>query len=238
LEIGMLSSASGRWTQDGDSPVCESCGSPFSFFNRRHHCRKCGSLVCGDCSPHKRRALVQTEAESRICTICHNAFAYIDEIARARELPPEFEAEPSEPPPAAPVPNAALEPLAAPPRKAGSQAAPEPLKETNATNDAGPAEAPLREEDTVAHTDMVVTAVGQQPLAPQAAVTHQAAAAAAAPGPPVVDRAPSPPPAAAAGGGSTTAPGAPAAPHAQPARPPPAAAGAPAAPPPTLQGTF
>ena len=102
---GMLSSASGRWTQDGDSPLCESCGSPFSFFNRRHHCRKCGSLVCGDCSPHKRRALVQTEAESRVCTICHNAFAYIDEIARARELPPEFEAEPSEAPPAAAVPN-------------------------------------------------------------------------------------------------------------------------------------
>mmetsp|Transcript_23139 Transcript_23139/g.69312 ORF Transcript_23139/g.69312 Transcript_23139/m.69312 type:complete len:218 (+) Transcript_23139:351-1004(+) len=39
------------WTPDADANRCERCKVTFTMFNRRHHCRKCGKCVCGDCSP-------------------------------------------------------------------------------------------------------------------------------------------------------------------------------------------
>lgn len=40
-----------RWIEDSESAECLLCKSEFSFWwNRRHHCRRCGLLVCDDCS--------------------------------------------------------------------------------------------------------------------------------------------------------------------------------------------
>ena len=39
------------WIPDEASDFCSKCKSEFSFFNRRHHCRFCGSLLCADCCP-------------------------------------------------------------------------------------------------------------------------------------------------------------------------------------------
>ena len=41
----------------------------FTFFNRRHHCRGCGALVCGDCSP-TTRAIGDDGKPERICKTC------------------------------------------------------------------------------------------------------------------------------------------------------------------------
>lgn len=38
------------WQPDGDTASCVLCESTFTFFNRRHHCRKCGRVVCASCS--------------------------------------------------------------------------------------------------------------------------------------------------------------------------------------------
>lgn len=38
------------WQPDSSSLECSLCGSKFGLFNRRHHCRKCGKLICGSCS--------------------------------------------------------------------------------------------------------------------------------------------------------------------------------------------
>ena len=38
------------WIPDAMSAACLCCGEAFSFTNRRHHCRLCGTLVCGYCS--------------------------------------------------------------------------------------------------------------------------------------------------------------------------------------------
>lgn len=38
------------WIDDAFSKSCLQCGDPFTFINRKHHCRMCGQLVCGDCS--------------------------------------------------------------------------------------------------------------------------------------------------------------------------------------------
>mmetsp|Transcript_37933 Transcript_37933/g.52617 ORF Transcript_37933/g.52617 Transcript_37933/m.52617 type:complete len:485 (+) Transcript_37933:207-1661(+) len=38
------------WMDDKDVPGCVRCMQPFSIFNRKHHCRNCGLIVCYSCS--------------------------------------------------------------------------------------------------------------------------------------------------------------------------------------------
>lgn len=42
-----------RWQPDLEVSKCPICGTQFSFWYRKHHCRKCGRVVCASCSPHR-----------------------------------------------------------------------------------------------------------------------------------------------------------------------------------------
>lgn len=42
-----------RWQPDAEVTYCPICRAQFSFFVRKHHCRKCGRVVCNSCSPHR-----------------------------------------------------------------------------------------------------------------------------------------------------------------------------------------
>lgn len=42
-----------RWQPDAEVSRCPICGSNFNFWYRKHHCRKCGRVVCANCSPHR-----------------------------------------------------------------------------------------------------------------------------------------------------------------------------------------
>ncbi|KAL3479061.1 FYVE zinc finger-domain-containing protein [Aspergillus californicus] len=42
-----------RWQPDADVTECPICKTLFSFWYRKHHCRKCGRVVCSACSPHR-----------------------------------------------------------------------------------------------------------------------------------------------------------------------------------------
>lgn len=42
-----------RWQADSEVNECPICKRPFTWMFRRHHCRKCGRVVCNDCSPHR-----------------------------------------------------------------------------------------------------------------------------------------------------------------------------------------
>ena len=42
-----------RWQPDHEASRCPVCQTDFGFWNRRHHCRKCGRVVCAACSPHR-----------------------------------------------------------------------------------------------------------------------------------------------------------------------------------------
>ena len=61
------------WQEDG--PQCNQCQSEFSTINRKHHCRKCGDLVCVLCAPNDNQRPVPEFGymESvRVCLKCFN----------------------------------------------------------------------------------------------------------------------------------------------------------------------
>jgi hypothetical protein len=73
------------WRPDEDSDCCHICGNEFGFFNRKHHCRACGVIVCGSCSnmnkilpqdmvligaPEYVNEEVKQQIPQRICDIC------------------------------------------------------------------------------------------------------------------------------------------------------------------------
>jgi hypothetical protein len=39
-----------RWLDDDDVLSCLQCNKEFDFFNRKHHCRRCGGIFCSTCS--------------------------------------------------------------------------------------------------------------------------------------------------------------------------------------------
>eukprot|EP00039_Didymoeca_costata_P030595 m.30381 g.30381 ORF g.30381 m.30381 type:complete len:241 (+) comp8198_c0_seq1:241-963(+) len=39
------------WAPDESSTSCQICSDKFTLINRRHHCRRCGKLVCKKCAP-------------------------------------------------------------------------------------------------------------------------------------------------------------------------------------------
>eukprot|EP01038_Epipyxis_sp_PR26KG_P012646 gene12646-16955_t len=59
------------WVQDSGSDVCSVCEQKFTFFNRKHHCRKCGGLVCNEHSSHKEVIPhIHASNKQRICDHC------------------------------------------------------------------------------------------------------------------------------------------------------------------------
>jgi len=58
------------WLHDNMSNNCMLCNCGFTMVKRRHHCRKCGRLVCGPCSP-KKMVLENLGKAKRVCKNCY-----------------------------------------------------------------------------------------------------------------------------------------------------------------------
>ncbi|XP_068109450.1 zinc finger FYVE domain-containing protein 26 isoform X2 [Hyperolius riggenbachi] len=64
-----------QWIPDETEMICMVCKNErFTMFNRRHHCRRCGRLVCSTCS--MKRMVVEgcRENPARVCDQCHSYF--------------------------------------------------------------------------------------------------------------------------------------------------------------------
>lgn len=60
------------WLPDNLSNVCMHCKkTTFTVINRRHHCRKCGIIVCGTCSKNNH---LLPNISSRPVRVCDNCF--------------------------------------------------------------------------------------------------------------------------------------------------------------------
>ncbi|TDG99134.1 hypothetical protein EPR50_G00208230 [Perca flavescens] len=64
------------WVPDTKHHICMVCQRErFTMFNRRHHCRRCGRLVCHACSEHKMPVEGCPEDEEvRVCDPCYTYF--------------------------------------------------------------------------------------------------------------------------------------------------------------------
>eukprot|EP00756_Hemistasia_phaeocysticola_P021015 Hpha_TRINITY_DN15751_c1_g1::TRINITY_DN15751_c1_g1_i1::g.40784::m.40784 len=60
-----------EWKQDADVRNCELCGDAFTFFLRKHHCRRCGGIYCGTCAGFSAvLADYGYNKEVRVCRTC------------------------------------------------------------------------------------------------------------------------------------------------------------------------
>jgi len=59
------------WIPDSAVKECMICSKEFNLITRKHHCRRCGGIVCAECS--KNKAIVpgvDKYKEVRICSRC------------------------------------------------------------------------------------------------------------------------------------------------------------------------
>lgn len=64
-----------QWQEDREVTHCFSCRSKFSTVNRKHHCRLCGRVICGEtnCSLFYPLKIVDGDAiDLRVCCECEN----------------------------------------------------------------------------------------------------------------------------------------------------------------------
>ena len=79
--------AKDHWVSDAQVTQCPCCQTvQFSMFNRRHHCRRCGRVVCSGCSPHRQLVEGYGDVPVRTCIDC---IAYLEtpKITSVRSSP-------------------------------------------------------------------------------------------------------------------------------------------------------
>ncbi|KAI6181111.1 hypothetical protein M3Y98_00793800 [Aphelenchoides besseyi] len=61
------------WIPDAEAENCMCCRNVrFSFVQRKHHCRACGSVVCGKCSSKNFVLEGISKTPVRVCDLCYN----------------------------------------------------------------------------------------------------------------------------------------------------------------------
>ncbi|CAR30559.1 1-phosphatidylinositol-3-phosphate 5-kinase [Lachancea thermotolerans CBS 6340] len=59
------------WMKDESAKDCFSCAKPFTTFRRKHHCRICGQIFCGNCTFLIDGGKFQHDGKMRVCRNCH-----------------------------------------------------------------------------------------------------------------------------------------------------------------------
>ena len=76
------------WQPDETATVCSSCGSGFSIFVRRHHCRFCGKIYCDACTLHRAfvPSFIQTMPVNSRVRLCSSCFSVCEDTSRVEPL--------------------------------------------------------------------------------------------------------------------------------------------------------
>ena len=115
------------WIPDSEALSCMLCAIKFTIFNRKHHCRGCGKVLCGTCTNYKAKLEYLDHREERVCAVCYRILSsdLSDEMNETQEVtstgpnpsnpseycstvPPLDQAGPSLPPPTVFVPVGVL----------------------------------------------------------------------------------------------------------------------------------
>ena len=87
-----------HWIDDESVTRCCQCGTPFSLFTRKHHCRNCGRIFCHTCSSQKMHLKVKKRTENgllsyftsttkqRVCIKCYKTLKSLEEIETLIEV--------------------------------------------------------------------------------------------------------------------------------------------------------
>eukprot|EP01089_Gocevia_fonbrunei_P000315 TRINITY_DN10328_c0_g1_i1.p1 TRINITY_DN10328_c0_g1~~TRINITY_DN10328_c0_g1_i1.p1 ORF type:complete len:270 (-),score=57.13 TRINITY_DN10328_c0_g1_i1:15-824(-) len=59
------------WVRDEMVTTCLGCAAPFDSVNRKHHCRLCGNVFCGDCTIQKLNYPLFDLKNERGCNACY-----------------------------------------------------------------------------------------------------------------------------------------------------------------------
>ncbi|ODM99815.1 FYVE, RhoGEF and PH domain-containing protein 6 [Orchesella cincta] len=72
------------WIQDQRVTMCQLCTAEFTVTFRRHHCRACGKVVCGNCSGNQAPLQYLQNAAARVCDSCYECL--LDEFDKLSGL--------------------------------------------------------------------------------------------------------------------------------------------------------
>ncbi|KAL6506699.1 hypothetical protein OROHE_022531 [Orobanche hederae] len=73
-----------HWVPDEAVAKCTGCGTDFSAFVRKHHCRNCGDIFCDKCT-HSRTALTADE-NAPVVRVCERCMAEVSHrLSKAKE---------------------------------------------------------------------------------------------------------------------------------------------------------
>ena len=72
------------WVPDSEAPNCMICSVRFTMVKRRHHCRACGKVLCGQCCSEKM-VLKYLEREGRVCTPCRTVLERLERAEAGEE---------------------------------------------------------------------------------------------------------------------------------------------------------
>jgi hypothetical protein len=101
LSVCLAHCSQKQWVEDKAAPHCLLCVERFTYSNRRHHCRSCGTLCCAPCSSKRLPLQLTSRSRSsssnsngtnngsgdRVCDGCYNRLtseATIRNIAQAK----------------------------------------------------------------------------------------------------------------------------------------------------------
>ena len=82
IEVEKIEAEAPIWQPDSATNSCSVCKCEFSLLNRRHHCRMCGKVVCGNCSPHR---VVLPNIDTNKQRVCVQCFEIISEKNKQSE---------------------------------------------------------------------------------------------------------------------------------------------------------
>lgn len=66
----------GKWQPNNKHETCQLCNTKFSggvFKSGKHHCRKCGFVICGQCSDYSLK-------KQTVCKSCYNKYSKYENV--------------------------------------------------------------------------------------------------------------------------------------------------------------
>ena len=89
LKEGDLGKKAPAWIRDEAVSMCMLCDVMFTKLRRRHHCRACGRVVCGNCSSFKAALEYKNGKLEKVCKDCHRVLVKGSSDESAKEVKPK-----------------------------------------------------------------------------------------------------------------------------------------------------